>query len=144
LFQQKILFRQYRIMLLFIGLLLASGLFAACSGEDEGATGESGIEENALADPVAAEGQTLFQQNCASCHAVSGDTIIVGPSLAGIVSRAATRVEGQSAAEYIQLSILRPGEYVVEGFSELMPTTFGTTLSGEQLDAIIAYLMTLE
>lgn len=131
-------------MLLCIGLLLASSLFAACNGEDEGASEASGIEENALTDPVAAEGQTLFQQNCASCHAVSGDTIIVGPSLAGIATKAATRVEGQSAAEYIQLSILRPGEYVVEGFSDLMPTTFGTTLSGEQLDAIIAYLMTLE
>jgi hypothetical protein len=53
-------------------------------------------------------------------------------------------VEGQSTADYIQLSILRPGDYIVEGFSDLMPSTFGTTLSGEQLDALTVYLMTLE
>ena len=75
---------------------------------------------------------------------MTGETIIIGPSLAGIAGRAANRVEGQSAADYLQLSILRPGDYVVEGFSELMPTNFGTTLSGEQLDALLAYLMTLE
>jgi hypothetical protein len=39
---------------------------------------------------------------------------------------------------------LRPDEYIVEGFSDLMPSNFGTTLSGEQLDALLAYLMTLE
>jgi nitric oxide reductase subunit C len=125
---------------MLFGLLFISGLFAACGGE----SGDNGSEEAVLDDPVAAEGQTVFKQNCASCHAVTGETIIVGPSLAGIASRAANRVEGQSAADYLQLSILRPGDYVVEGFSELMPTNFGTTLSGEQLDALLAYLMTLE
>lgn len=122
-------------------LLLALVLFVACGGgEEDNAEGE----EIAAVDPVIAEGQTVFKQNCASCHAVSGDTIIVGPSLAGIATRAATRVEGQEAQEYIQFSILRPGEFVVEGFSDLMPTNFGTTLTGEQLDAVIAYLLTLE
>lgn len=122
-----------------LGLLVISSLFAACSAESESAP-----EETVITDPVAAEGEALFKQNCASCHAVTGEAIIVGPSLAGIASRAATRVEGQSAKDYIQMSILRPGEYVVEGFSELMPTNFGTNLSGEQLDALLAYLMTLE
>jgi nitric oxide reductase subunit C len=122
-------------------MLLSLFLFVACGGGEEDNTA---AEEPAAVDPVIAEGQTVFKQNCGSCHAISGDTIIVGPSLAGIASQAATRVEGQSAQEYIQLSILRPGEYVVEGFSDLMPTNFGTTLTGEQLDAVIAYLFTLE
>jgi len=123
-----------------LGLLLVGGFLAACGDQD----GDNGSEAAVIDDPVAAEGQAVFQQNCASCHAVTGDTIIVGPSLAGIATNGATRVEGQSTADYIQLSILRPGDYIVEGFSDLMPSTFGTTLSGEQLDALTVYLMTLE
>ena len=134
--------RRHKKLLATAVILLLSVLFlAACDGGDEdGNTAEEAVP----ADPVVAEGQTVFKQNCGSCHAISGETIIVGPSLAGIATRAATRVEGQDAREYIQLSILRPGEYVVEGFSDLMPTNFGTTLTGEQLDAVIAYLFTLE
>ena len=124
------------VALLLLGLLLLT----ACGGGAD----EEPVEAAAAVDPVTAEGQMVFKQNCASCHAVTGDTLIVGPSLAGIASRAASRVEGQSAEEYIQFSILRPGEYVVEGFSDLMPTNFGTTLTGEQLDSVIAYLITLE
>jgi len=135
LFQQKHLKKNVTVVvLLLLGLLL----FTACGG------GAEETPEAVVTDPIVAEGQTVFKQNCASCHAVSGDTIIVGPSLAGIASRAATQVEGQDAKAYIQLSILRPGEYVVEGFSDLMPTNFGTTLTGEQLDSVVVYLMTLE
>jgi nitric oxide reductase subunit C len=139
LFQQIIPFHSIRLALLFLGLLFLSSLFAACNGEPEDVS-----EESVITDPIAAEGEAVFQANCASCHAVSANTIIVGPSLAGIATRAGSRVEGLGATEYIQMSILRPGEYIVEGFSNLMPTTFGTTLSGEQLDALTAYLMTLE
>lgn len=126
-------------MLLLLGLLLISGLFSACDGG-----GDDSNQVSTPSDPVAAEGQRVFNKNCATCHAVTGNTIIVGPSLAGIATRASTRVEGLSAADYIQFSILKPDAYIVEGFSNLMPTTFGTTLSGEQLDALTAYLMTLE
>ena len=121
-------------------LLLTLLLFVACGGGADSDT----PDEIVSTDPITAEGQMVFTKNCAACHATTGDTLIVGPSLAGIASRAATRVEGQSAEEYIQLSILRPGEHIVEGFSDLMPSNFGTTLTGEQLDALVVYLMTLE
>lgn len=121
---------------IFFGLLLISLLLAACGGD--------AAEEPVIDDPVALQGETIFKQNCATCHSTTPDTIIVGPSLAGIATRAGTRMEGLSSAEYIQLSILRPGEYIVEGFSDLMPTTFGTNLTGEELDSLIAYLLTLK
>jgi mono/diheme cytochrome c family protein len=124
------------LALALFGLLL----FSACNSDTNG----NGSEEAVLDDPIAVEGQTVFKQNCASCHAITADTVIVGPSLAGINGRAASRVEGQSAADYIQFSILRPDAYIVEGFSDLMPSNFGTTLTGEQLDALLVYLMTLE
>jgi nitric oxide reductase subunit C len=125
---------------LFLGLLFLSLLLAACGGDAE----EEIAEEPAIEDPILVQGETIFKQDCASCHAATADTVIVGPSLAGIATTAGTRGVGQGAAEYIQLSILRPGEYVVEGFSNLMPSSFGTNLSGEELDALIAYLLTLE
>lgn len=89
-------------------------------------------------------GQRLFTQHCASCHATAPDTVIVGPSLAGIVQSAGARVEGQDARAYIESSILAPAEYLNEGYNDVMPKTFGRILTGEELDAIIAYLYTLE
>jgi mono/diheme cytochrome c family protein len=86
----------------------------------------------------------VFQQNCATCHSADPNTVIVGPSLAGIASRAATRVEGLDAQQYIEQSILTPDAYVVEGYTDLMPKDFGRKLSGEELDAVITYLFTLE
>ena len=69
---------------------------------------------------------------------------MVGPSLSGIVDRAANRIEGLSAREYILLSIMEPGEYVVDGFVDQMPTNFENSLSGEEIDGVIAYLMSLQ
>lgn len=90
-----------------------------------------------------AEGRRLFLEYCSSCHSTIPDEIIVGPSLAGIKARAAGRLESLGAREYIRQSIQHPGEYIVAGFDNLMPTSLGQTLSGEEVDAILAYLMTL-
>ncbi len=40
--------------------------------------------------------------------------------------------------------MLNPNEYVVQGFPESMPPDFGKRLTGEEFDAIIAYLLTLQ
>jgi mono/diheme cytochrome c family protein len=127
------------VLFLAMLLLIFSSLLAACDSENGDLS-----EAAAPADPVINQGQNIFRQNCASCHSLTEGTVIVGPSLADIAGRAGTQVEGQTARDYIQFSILRPGDYIVDGYSDLMPTTFGTTLSGEELDALVAYLMTLE
>lgn len=108
------------------------------------ACGDNGDLGESPTDPLAAEGQRLFKQNCATCHSVEPDSVIVGPSLAGIASRAEQRMEAVDGREYILLSIMKPSEYVVEGFSDLMPSNFGKSLSGEQLDALVVYLLTLQ
>jgi sulfur-oxidizing protein SoxX len=72
------------------------------------------------------------------------DTVIIGPSLAGIATRAGTRVEGQSAQEYIQNSIRRPDDYVVEGFKDVMITNLSMELTDEEMNALVAFLMTLK
>lgn len=113
-------------------------LVAGCSSVPPTAT------PTATTDPQIIQGKELFSRHCASCHAVAPDTVIVGPSLAGIATQAAERMEGYNAEEYISLSITRPSAYLVRGFEDQMPSTFGKDLTGEELDALVAYLLTLE
>ena len=53
-------------------------------------------------------------------------------------------MDGFEAREYLFRSITQPGEFLVEGFSDLMPSNIGDKLDEEELEAVIAYLMTLE
>lgn len=101
------------------------------------------------ADPVA--GKRLFSGNtlgtntgCVVCHSLDPNGRLVGPSLAGVATRAAERVPGLSAEEYLRQSILEPNAYVVEGYpANLMPPNFAQTLSDRQVDDLVGFLMTL-
>ena len=94
--------------------------------------------------PQASLGKDLFTRECASCHSLLEDTIIVGPSMKGIAHRAEARVPEQDAHTYLLSSIIDPGGYVLEGFQDLMPANFGKRLTGEEIDALVAYMLTLE
>lgn len=118
-------------------LLLILMLLPACSGPAGAAVPPTLSSEAAL-------GQEVFTRECGSCHSTMPDTIIVGPSLAGIARQAGSRVPGQDAPTYLLNAIINPGDYLVEGFQDLMPANFGKKLTGEEIDAVIAYLMTLE
>ncbi len=96
-------------------------------------------------------GRQLFNEtalgtnaSCRICHSLRPGVDIVGPSFAGVATRAETRVPGLSAEEYLRQSILDPNAYVVEGFSEDMaPPNFAELLTDEQVDDLVAFLMTL-
>lgn len=97
-------------------------------------------------DPVA-RGSTWFHQapaNCVSCHSLEPGVVIVGPSLAGIATRAGERVAGLSAAEYLRQSMIEPSAHVVEGFEDVMAKNLAEVLSGEQITDLVAFLLTLE
>ena len=93
--------------------------------------------------PQILAGMALFSRECSRCHGLAAETVIVGPPLGGIADRARERVPGQDAAGYLLQSILAPDRYLVEGYENLMPSDLGKKLTGEELDAIIAYLLTL-
>jgi len=122
----------YKITIFFITALL----LAACS--------TSAVETAPTLTPQQQQGQVVFNLRCAQCHATVPDTVVIGPSLSGIATRAATRVEGYSAEEYIERSILLPDFYIVEGFANTMPTNFGKELTSEELSALVSYVMTFK
>jgi cytochrome c2 len=92
--------------------------------------------------PVAL-GQQIYGQRCASCHSLEADVVIIGPSFYGVAERAATRVEGQDARDYLRNSILYPADFLVEGFPDVMQKNFAEVMSSTELDAVLDFLMTL-
>jgi mono/diheme cytochrome c family protein len=128
------------LSLLLMVVLLFSVVLTACGGGGGSAEGP------------AKEGETLFAQTvigtqagCITCHSLDAGVTIVGPSMAGIASRAGSAVAGQSAEDYLRDSILNPNAHLVDGFpADTMPNVWGTELTGDQVDALIDYLMTLK
>ena len=83
-------------------------------------------------------GMQIYLEQCASCHGAQEG---VGPSLAAMKDVAATRVEGQSAEEYLRESILNPSAYIVPGYEDLMPKTFGEQLGANDIDSLVKFIM---
>ena len=106
----------------------------------------------AVRDPV--KGKVLFetfQENagsgysCSNCHLPDSEKTNIGPGLLNIKDRAATRIEGLTAAEYIYESIINSMSYTVEGFEvDLMPQNWPEIYNDLEIFDIVAYLLTLE
>lgn len=119
-------------------LILISLILAGCGGQQPVGDAEAG--------------EQLFNQStidgapgCVTCHSLQPDEVLVGPSQAGIASRAEERSPDQSAAEYLRESIVNPDSFVVEGFSPgVMYQNYEEDLSTEQIDNLVAFLLTLE
>jgi cytochrome c oxidase subunit 2 len=115
--------------------LIAAVMLAACSSPAPSASGD------------AARGKQIFQTGgasgvpCATCHTLDGSAL-VGPTLQGISKTAASRVAGLSAEDYLKQSIDNPSAYMVEGFSDQMYKQYGDSLSKQELDDLVAFLMT--
>lgn len=121
---------------MMIVVVLSMFVAASCSGS--GTTKSSGN---------ATDGAKVFASTCASCHSVEPAKVIVGPSLAGMATDAAgdAAAEGISPEEMLREMITDPNAEVVEGFKpDIMPKDFGTKLSEQELNDVIAYLMTLK
>lgn len=130
-------------------LLIFSVWLAACNSSNPIAPSPA---EAGGASAAATGGEQLFQENgCIACHTVSaGANTLVGPSLVDLVGQSQAIIESpgytgsaDSVEGYIRESILTPEVYLVEGFPPVMPS-YEPTLSQEELDAIVAYLLTLD
>ena len=99
----------------------------------------------------AANGEKLFaSQGCAACHSLKEGEKIIGPSLFHAGQTALNRVKdamykgkAKTAEEYIRESIVEPNEYVVSGFpAGVMVQDFGKKVSAQEIDDLVAFLMT--
>jgi mono/diheme cytochrome c family protein len=81
--------------------------------------------------------------SCSSCHTVDGQPAR-NPTLIGIGTAAADRIQGMSDIEYLRESILDPYAFKADGewLSAPMPYTYPDLLTEEQINDVIAYLLT--
>jgi cytochrome c oxidase subunit 2 len=116
--------------------------------QQTGATVQAGGQS---AGPAAA-GKAVFEQNnCGACHTLKDANAAgkVGPELDGIGASAAKTIKdpgykgkATDAASYIRESIVEPNAYVVPNYPpNVMPQNFGQTISAEDLDNLVQYLL---
>jgi cytochrome c553 len=126
-------------------LMIVVMVFGACS---------AGGGATAAGDPV--NGKKLFDGEapmalasapaCATCHALEpGMDTGSGQSLSNIGNRAGTAVSGQTAAEYLRVSIVNPDAYLSGGYQEgIMYRGYAQALTSQQIADLVAYMLTLK
>lgn len=125
-------------------MVVAAMVLAACGGGGGAASG----------GPNPEHGKQLYNSKtlgsasaagCVTCHnydATKGDDS-KAPFTQGTAARAATRVPGLSAADYIRESIMTPDAYVVEKYKAGdMYQNWSKELSKQDIEDLIAYLLT--
>lgn len=80
---------------------------------------------------------------CAGCHSMDPDSDVQlpGPPQYNIHEIAGSRVEGQTAEEYVYESIVNPGAYLVEGYQNLMPGNFADQMTEEEIQGLVAWFL---
>jgi len=127
---------------LFFVLILALLVVLTACGGGGGEASDSAVEAG---EELFAKTVIGSQAGCATCHSLEPGAIVVGPSMDGIGSRAGSTVAGQSAEDYLRESILDPDAYLVEGFPPgTMPQVWKNELTSEQIDQLVAYMLTLQ
>ncbi|MCA9874203.1 MAG: cytochrome c [Anaerolineales bacterium] len=139
-----------KFLMVVVLALVLSLVLAACGGggEEAGESASGGIVGNPD------RGKKLYEQTtigsasapgCITCHSLEPGVVIVGPSHAGVATRAETYVEGMSAEDYLHESIVSPDAHVVDGFTPgVMYQNFGEELNDQEIADLVAYLMTLK
>jgi len=88
-------------------------------------------------------GLTVFNSNgCSACHTLSAANATgkVGPDLDNLVSYAKTAK--QPLESFVHQSIVDPNAYIQPGYQKnIMPATFGQSLTKEQLDHLVTFLV---
>jgi cytochrome c oxidase subunit 2 len=94
------------------------------------------------ASPSAA-GLSVFNANgCSSCHTLSAANATgkIGPDLDNLVSYA--KKANQPLEAFVHQSIVDPNAYIQPGYQKnIMPGTFGQSLTKSQLDALVTFLV---
>lgn len=132
--------------------IVVTGGVPAPFGEDESPA--------AASDEPVAQGEALFRSSppsCFTCHSTSPGVVMAGPTMAGMAARAEEMVGSEgytgsaaTAEAYIRESILDPDAHIAEGRDffasggrSMMPSDYDESLTTDQVDQLVAYLMSL-
>lgn len=84
---------------------------------------------------------------CLACHSLDGTTV-VGPTWQGLFGHEVELADGSTVTadeEYLRASILDPNAQIVAGFQPgIMPQNFSEILNEDQVNQIIAFIMSLQ
>ena len=94
-------------------------------------------------EPIARGRQVYRALDCGSCHEPNFLGRRTGPPLDRAGAVAADRRPGVSAADYLRESLEAPGAYLVPGYPDAMPRGLTRTLTPEDREALIRYLLSL-
>jgi cytochrome c oxidase subunit 2 len=102
---------------------------------------------SSMADPVARGEKWAVNNGCLGCHSIDGKDG-VGPTWKGLFGSEVEWMDGKKYKvdeNYIKSAILRPQLQMRKGYNpNLMPQTYGTLLTSEQIDDLIAYIISLK
>ena len=90
----------------------------------------------------AAAGKPVFAKTgCGGCHAFqpAGSTGTIGPDL-GKLPQYAKQANQGSLQDFVRESIVNPSAYIQPGYQDLMPKSYGTALTSQQLSDLVAFL----
>ena len=104
---------------------------------------KSGGSANAGGGAATGDAAATFKSSgCGACHtfsAVAGANGKVGPDLDNLAGTA--EKAGKSVEDYVHESIVDPNAYVVPGYQPNVMPSFESSLSSEQIDALVQYLV---
>ena len=94
--------------------------------------------------------EILLNAGCLSCHQIGdlGEAHKVGPDLSGIGLLEGDALQGMSIEQYMRLAIVDPNAIMSDEcpngpcFPNIMPRDYGTRLDSQQIDTIVAFLLT--
>ncbi len=122
-----------------IGCVLAT-VASGCSGTIVGPTQSGKVLTPPAGHPAA--GKVVFtSKGCAACHTFgpAGSAGTLGPNLDQLAAYA--KNANESLEQFTRSAIVNPpGAYVPPGFKNIMPTTFGASLTAQQVSDLVAFL----
>ncbi|HRW09655.1 MAG TPA: c-type cytochrome [Caldilineaceae bacterium] len=129
---------------------------AATTNEATATTADAAVASDEVgtpAEPSQIVIDAVAKGTCSACHTIPGipgAVGVVGPNLSNIGNDAATRISGYSAEQYLHESIVDPNAFVAPQcpfgacIAGSMPANLAQTLSEEEMNAVIVYLLTLK
>jgi mono/diheme cytochrome c family protein len=126
-------------------------VLAGCGNGDASTTTVTASQTVAVGDPVRGyeiweDGGGVLSGDCSGCHSLDGSEYPAtyrAPTFQGISGLAGNRVPGLSSEEYLRESIVDPTAYIVDGYwVDAMPKGFKILLSEEDIDDLVAFLLT--